>query len=74
MVKKTKMFLLEKFDAGVKRGQKADPLEISQELKYAKDNSGHLLLKPEELRTAQQFSSFFSRLSALLRKKQMTDG
>ena len=74
MVKKTKEFLLKKFDAGVKSGQKADPVQVSSEMKYAKDNSGYLLFKPEEWRTAQQISSFFSRLSALQRKKQITDG
>ena len=42
-------------------------------MKYVKDNSGKLLFKPDEWRTAQQITSFFSRLSALQkRQKQLT--
>ena len=72
-VKKAKDYLVQKFDAGTKTGLKADPVQVSREMKYVKDNSGQLLFKPDEWRTAQQINSFFSRLSALQkRQKQLT--
>ena len=73
MVKKAKDYLVQKFDAGTKTGLKADPVQVSREMKYVKDNSGQLLFKPDKWRTAQQITSFFSRLSALQkRQKQLT--
>ena len=70
MVEKAKAFLIEKFNAGATGRQKSDPAQVAKEMKFAKDTRGNLLFQPEEWRTAQQISSFFSRLSALQRHKQ----
>lgn len=65
-----KAYLVQKFDAGARSGLKADPVQVSLEMKFVKDESGHSLFRPEEWRTAQQISSFFSRLSAKQRQTQ----
>ena len=67
-------YLTEKFDAGAISGLKVDPVQVSREMKLAKDESGHSLFTPEEWRTAQQITSFFSRLSAIRRQKQTDQG
>ena len=40
-------------------------------MKIIRDETGHLLFTPQEWRTAQQISSFFSRLSAAQRQREM---
>ena len=65
-----KAYLVQKFDAGARTGLKADPVQVSHEMKFAKDANGHSFFKPEEWRTAQQINSFFSRLSAMQRQRQ----
>ena len=57
MVEKAKDYLVQKFDAGTKTGLKADPVQVSREMKYVKDSSGQLLFKPDEWITAQQINS-----------------
>ena len=70
MEEKVKAFLVQKFNQGAAGGQKADPVQVAREMKCARDSSGKLQFKPEEWRTAQQISSFFSRMSALQRQRQ----
>ncbi|KAL9969601.1 hypothetical protein ACROYT_G021834 [Oculina patagonica] len=55
---------------GARSGLKADPVQVSHEMKFLKDDNGHILFTPEEWRTAPQLNSFFSRLSALQRQSQ----
>lgn len=43
-------------------------------MKFVKDKNGNLLFGPEEWRTAQQISRFFSRLSAIQRQRQTERG
>ena len=71
MGEKARQFLVEQFDLGAVTGQKADPTQLSREMKRAKDEHGKALFKPEEWRTADQIKSFFSRLSAKQRKQQV---
>ncbi|KXJ26973.1 hypothetical protein AC249_AIPGENE9994 [Exaiptasia diaphana] len=68
---KVKAFLIEKFEAGEKSGNEADPLSVSKEMKVKRDAKGELLFKPEEWKTAQQIKSFFSRHSARTRKMKI---
>jgi len=70
MTEKVKLFITEKFHAGVSSGQKADPIQVAKEMKFAKDNLGKHLFTPDEWRTAQQITNVFSRLSAGQRQRQ----
>ena len=74
MTDRVKAYLEQKFDAGSVSGLKADPIQVSNEMKFVKDKNGNLLFGPEEWRTAQQISSFFSRLSAIQRQRQTERG
>ena len=65
-----KNYLMQKFNAGARSGLMVDPAQVSREMKLAMDANGHSLFAPEEWRTAQQITSFFSRLSAIQRKTQ----
>ena len=73
MTDRVKSYLVQKFDAGARSGLKADPVQVSREMKFAKDENGHSLFTPEEWRTAQQITSFFSRLAAVQRQKQVEE-
>ena len=70
---KVKTFLINKFQAGEISGNKADPLAVSREMKFKKDEDGNLFFQPEEWKTAQQIKSFFSRHSAVHRQKLITE-
>ncbi|KAL9985193.1 hypothetical protein ACROYT_G007563 [Oculina patagonica] len=70
MTDHVKNYLQKKFNTGARSGLKADPVQVSHEMKFLKDDNGHLLFTPEEWRTAPQINSFFSRLSALQRQSQ----
>ena len=69
MTDRVKAYLQQNFDTGSVSGLKADPTQVSHEMKFVKDKNGSLLFSPEEWRTAQQISSFFSRLSAIQRQR-----
>ena len=58
---------------GERSGNKADPLSLSREMKFKKDDGGNFLFEPEEWKTAQQIKSFFSRYSAKLRLQQIVE-
>ena len=74
MTDRVKAYLEQKFDAGSVSRLKADPIQVSNEMKFVKDKNGNLLFSPEEWRTALQISSFFSRLSAIQRQRQTERG
>ena len=71
MGEKARAFLVSKFDAGALSGLKADPVQVSREMKRVKDKDGKLMFTPEEWRTAERIKSFFSRLSAKQRQQQI---
>ncbi|KAL9976835.1 hypothetical protein ACROYT_G014170 [Oculina patagonica] len=70
MTDHVKNYLEKKFNTGARSRLKADSVQVSHEIKFLKDDNGHLLFTPEEWRTAPQINSFFSRLSALQRQSQ----
>ena len=52
-----------------KSGTKADPLSVSREMKFKRDDKGELVFQPEEWKTAKTIKSFFSRYSAKLKQQ-----
>ena len=64
MTDKTKTYLVNIFEQGSQIGHKADPVQVSRQMKLEKDVDGKLLFKPDEWRTPQQISQLFSRLAA----------
>ena len=64
-----KTFLMEKFEEGVRTGNKADPVQVAREMKTLRNEDGQPTFKPEEWRTAQQISSLFSRQTAAQRHR-----
>jgi len=67
---KVKDFLIAKFNEGVLGGKKANRVWVSVEMQDAKDLKGFALFSPEEWKTSQLITSFFSRLSALQKSKE----
>ena len=68
---KVKAYLTEKYESGERSGNKADPLSVSREMRYKKDEDGYLIFGISEWKTAQQIKSFFSRYSAKLKQQQV---
>jgi len=66
---KVKDFSIEKFEAGERSGTKADPLSVSREMKFERDDKGELVFQPEEWKIAKTIKSFFSRYSAKLKQQ-----
>ena len=65
MTEKFKAFLVRKFNAGATSGQKADPIQVSKDMKFAKDESGKSLFNADEWRTSSQVCKFlFAPLSS----------
>lgn len=62
-------YLTARFDAGV-TGRKADPGQVANDMRKARNNDGSRKFSREEWLTKTQIKSFFSRLSAARRKKQ----
>ena len=69
MTDNVKTFLMEKFEEGVRTGNKADPVQVAREMKTLRNEEGQPTFKPEEWRTAQQISSLFSRQTAAQRHR-----
>lgn len=59
---KQKDFLENKFNNGIRTGQKEDPVSVSEEMRILKDCTGNRVFTYEELLTSQQIASFFSRM------------
>ncbi len=68
---KVKKYLVAKFDSGERAGYKADPIQVSLDIRAAKDESGERLFKREEWLNKQQIKGFFSRLAKQRRKGQL---
>ena len=68
---KVKKYLVAKFDSGERTGHKADPTQVSLDIRAAKDESGERLFKREEWLNKQQIKGFFSRLAKQRRKGQL---
>ena len=68
---KMKAYLIEKYESGEWSGNKADPLSVSREMRYKKDEDGKLIVGISDWETAQQIKSFFSRYSAKLKQQQV---
>ena len=66
---KVRNYLQEKFDVGNATGHKADPLQVSIDMRCARDELGRRLFAASERLQTQQIRSFFSRLAAAQRKK-----
>ena len=61
-------YLVAKFDYGERTGHKADPAQVSQDMRSAKDEGGERLFTREEWLNKQQIKGFFSRLARQRRK------
>ena len=68
---KAKAYLIEKYESGERSGNKGDPLLVSREMRYKKDEDGKLIFGISEWKIAQQIKSFFSRYSAKLKQQQV---
>ena len=66
---KVKAYLIEKYEAGERSDTKADPLSVSREMKFRRDDKGELVFQPEEWKTAKTIKIFFSRYSAKLKQQ-----
>lgn len=64
-----KDYLKARFDAGEQSGQKADPQQVSMDMRNAQTEENNRLFSREEWLTRNQVQSYFSRLSALKRKQ-----
>ena len=66
-------YLTAKFDIGERTGHKADPTQVSLDLRAAKDENGERLFKKEEWLNKLQIKGFFSRLAKQRRKGLIRD-
>ena len=66
-----KKYLVAKFDFGERTGHKADPGQVSLDIRAAKDESGERLFTREEWLNKQQIKGLFSRLAKQRRKEQL---
>ncbi|KAK3744162.1 hypothetical protein QZH41_006680 [Actinostola sp. cb2023] len=65
-----KSYLTAKFRLEEQTGHKADPASVSRSMMFAKDSSGSRLFTSDDFLTANQITSFFSRLAS---KKSLAD-
>ena len=68
-----KAYLQSRFDTGELTGRKADPNQISKEMRVARNVDGTRKFNREEWLSKTQIHSFFPRLAAKKRKQQ-TEG
>ena len=61
--------LQEKFDVGYATAHKADPVQVSIDMRCARDELGKRLFAASECLQTQQIRSFFSRFAAAQKKK-----
>lgn len=62
-----KEYLNDKFQIGQETGIKADPTEVSQDMRHAKMENGERRFTVDEFMTPQQIKSYFSRRAAKLK-------
>ena len=67
-----RQYLDAKFQIGQESGHKADPEEVSREMRYARKENGGRLFKVEEFLTPQQIQGYFSRAAAKLKNATVT--
>ena len=67
-----KKYLTEQFLIGEERGKKADPKEVSHDMRKVRSESGARLFLGSDVLSPQQVAGFFSRLAAKLRKVSST--
>ena len=67
---KVKAYLNAKFNLGEKRGLRADPNQVSADMRNARDEENKRRFCREEWLTKNQIKSFFSRLASAKRKGQ----
>ena len=65
---KVKQYLMEKFQVGETTGNKVDPLQVSVDMRCARDEQGKRMFSASECLSAQQIRGAFSRMSAAKRK------
>ena len=65
-------YLDAKFQIGQESDHKADPEEVSREMRYARKENGERLFNVEEFLTAQQIQGYFSRAAAKLKNATVT--
>lgn len=68
---KQKVYLEAKFKIGESTGRKVDPEVTCKEMRYARGADGKRLFCLSEFLTTQQVSSFFSRMAAKVRQKNV---
>ena len=68
-----KQYLKDKFNLGQLTGKKAEAEAVARDMRRAKGTDGKRQFGTSEILTAQQISSFFSRLAAKARKGIVTD-
>ena len=66
-----KSYFQARFDVGVQTGRKSDPVQVSADMRSAKNQDGTRKLSRDEWLTKLQVQAFFSRLAAA-QKKQVT--
>ena len=67
---KVKDYLKAKFDIGEKTGRKADPAQVEQDMRTARNPSNERQFSSTEWLTKTQIQGFFSRLAASRRKEK----
>ena len=66
---RVKQYLQSCFDIGVRTGRKADPAQVSMDMRNAKTADGKRVFSRDEWLTKVQIKGFFSRLAAAKRKR-----
>ncbi|KAL9960337.1 hypothetical protein ACROYT_G033784 [Oculina patagonica] len=62
-------YLTVRFDVGAQTGRKADPVQVAADMRTTRNADGSRRFPRDEWLTKEQVQSFFSRLSALRRRK-----
>ena len=70
---KVKAYLNAKFELGEKTGLKADPNQVSADMRNTRDEENNRRFSREEWLSKNQIKSYFSRLASAKRKGQQTD-
>ena len=65
---KVKQYLIDKFQVGETTGNKVDPLQVSVDMRCARDDDGKRMFSASECLSAQQIRGAFSRMAAAKRK------
>ena len=68
-----KKYLTEQFVIGEESGKKADPKQVSQDMRKVRSESGVRLFLGKDALSSQQVSGFFSRLAAKIRMASPTE-